>query len=69
VVVITVYGKRILLIWCSYCITIVASVALYIVLWRENKKRVALPVDEVERDRLAFRDLTDKQNMYFRYVL
>jgi hypothetical protein len=44
-------------------------VALYIVLWRENKKRVALPVDEVERDRVAFRDLTDKQNMYFRYVL
>ncbi|KAF2120160.1 allantoate transport protein [Lophiotrema nucula] len=52
-----------------YCFTIVASVALYYVLWRENKKREALPIDEDERDRLAFLDLTDKENPYFRYVL
>lgn len=52
-----------------YCITIVAAVALYVVLWRENKRRDALPVDEAERDRLAFEDLTDKENPYFRYVL
>jgi hypothetical protein len=44
-------------------------VALYWVLWRENKKRAALPVDEEERDKLAFLDLTDKENVYFRYVL
>ncbi|KAF2266471.1 MFS general substrate transporter [Lojkania enalia] len=52
-----------------YCITIAAATALYYVLWRENKKREALPIDEEERDRCAFRDLTDKENLYFRYVL
>ena len=52
-----------------YCITIVSATALYFVLWRENKKREAIEVDERERDRLAFKDLTDKQNPYFRYVL
>ncbi|KAJ4288483.1 hypothetical protein N0V90_011719 [Kalmusia sp. IMI 367209] len=52
-----------------YCITIAASVALYIVLWRENKKRDSHPLNEEDRDRLAFLDLTDKENPYFRYVL
>ncbi|KAF2011133.1 allantoate transport protein [Aaosphaeria arxii CBS 175.79] len=52
-----------------YCITILASVALYVVLWRENKKREGLPIDEDERDKFAFMDLTDKENPYFRYVL
>jgi hypothetical protein len=52
-----------------YCITIVSAVALYIHLSRENKRRDALPVDEEERDKLAFMDLTDKENPYFRYVL
>ncbi|KAL1801090.1 hypothetical protein ACET3X_001432 [Alternaria dauci] len=52
-----------------YCITITSAVALYAVLARENKKRDALPVDEEERDKIAFMDLTDKENMYFRYVL
>jgi hypothetical protein len=52
-----------------YCITITSAVALYAVLARENKKRDALAVDEAERDKLAFMDLTDKENMYFRYVL
>jgi len=44
-------------------------VALYFVLRGENKKRAAHPVNEEERDRLAFMDLTDKENVYFRYVL
>ncbi|KAF1954709.1 MFS general substrate transporter [Byssothecium circinans] len=52
-----------------YCITIVASGALYFVLWRENKRREGRVVDEVERDRMAFLDLTDGENPYFRYVL
>lgn len=52
-----------------YCICIVASAALYFVLWSENKRRERLPVDEAERDKLAFMDLTDKENPYFRYVL
>ena len=53
----------------SYCITIAAAVALYFVLRRENRKRDAIPIDEAERDKLAFMDLTDKGNPYFRYVL
>ncbi|KAF2430145.1 allantoate transport protein [Tothia fuscella] len=52
-----------------YCITIVAAVALYGVLWRENKKRDAVPANEEERDKFGFMDLTDKENPYFRYVL
>lgn len=42
---------------------------LYYVLYMENKRRESLRVDEEERDRLAFMDLTDKENPYFRYVL
>ncbi|PWY90603.1 MFS transporter [Aspergillus sclerotioniger CBS 115572] len=52
-----------------YCITIAAATALYIVLWRENRRRDALDLDESQRDKLAFQDLTDKQNPFFRYVL
>ncbi|KAH7128427.1 allantoate transport protein [Dendryphion nanum] len=52
-----------------YCITIAAAAALYYVLWRENKKRDAFQGTEEERDRLAFMDLTDGENPYFRYVL
>jgi hypothetical protein len=47
----------------------VAAVTLYVVLLRENRKRDGLAVGETERDRLAFMDLTDKENRYFRYVL
>lgn len=65
----TLLGRGLLLINSSYCITIAAAVALYIVLWRENKKRDAVSIDVDERDRLAFMDLTDKENPYFRYVL
>jgi hypothetical protein len=53
----------------SYCITILTASALYIVLYRENKRRDAIELDERERDRLAFKNLTDKQNPHFRYVL
>jgi len=52
-----------------YCITILAAVVLYLVLRRENRKREGLPIDEDERDRCAFMDLTDKENRYFKYVL
>ncbi|KAJ0311624.1 hypothetical protein Brms1b_008215 [Colletotrichum noveboracense] len=54
---------------CSYCITIVSASALYVLLWKENKRRDSLDLDESERDRLAFKDLTDKGNLHFRYVL
>ncbi|CAK7214997.1 hypothetical protein SCUCBS95973_002326 [Sporothrix curviconia] len=52
-----------------YSITILSAAALYLVLYRENKKREALEMDETERSKLAFKDLTDKQNKYFRYAL
>ncbi|KAJ5657391.1 uncharacterized protein N7484_001040 [Penicillium longicatenatum] len=52
-----------------YCITIAAAVALYFVLWRENKARENLELDELLRDKIAFDDLTDKENPFFRYVL
>ncbi|KPM40267.1 hypothetical protein AK830_g6289 [Neonectria ditissima] len=51
-----------------YIICILASITLYFVLRNENRRRDALPVDEAERDKLAFQDLTDKENPYFRYV-
>jgi len=53
----------------SYCIVIVLAVVLYVVLRTENKRRESLRLDEEGRDRLAFLDLTDKTNLYFRYVL
>jgi hypothetical protein len=53
----------------SYVITIVSSAALFVLLRRENKKRSALAFDETERGRLGFKDLTDKENAYFRYAL
>jgi hypothetical protein len=42
---------------------------LYFVLRNENKRRDALGLgDESERAKLAFQDLTDMENPYFRYV-
>ena len=54
---------------CSYCILIVTAVVLYMHLRRENKKRDAVEFSTEKRDELAFKDLTDKENPYFRYVL
>jgi hypothetical protein len=53
----------------SYVITMVCASALYILLYRENRKRDRLDANEDERNRLAFKDLTDKENKYFRYAL
>ncbi|KAJ5893244.1 MFS general substrate transporter [Penicillium taxi] len=50
-----------------YCITILSASALYFLLARENKRRDALNLDENERERLGFQDLTDKENFHFRY--
>lgn len=46
-----------------------SSATLYIIMYRENRRRDQLGLDESEKTRLAFKDLTDKQNPYFRYVL
>jgi hypothetical protein len=53
----------------SYCITILSSVILYVVLRRENSRRDALDLDIAEGDKLAFKDLTDIENLHFRYML
>lgn len=53
----------------SYSITILSAATLYLVLYLENKKRDAMDMDEAERSKLSFKDLTDKQNKYFRYAL
>ncbi|KAI1487050.1 major facilitator superfamily transporter [Biscogniauxia mediterranea] len=54
-----------------YCITIVSAVALFFVLRHENQRKQAAVVveDETERARLAFQDLFDKENPYFRYAM
>ena len=52
-----------------YRITIVSAVVLYFVLARENKRREALDLNDVDRDKMAFQDLTDKENPYFKYML
>lgn len=36
---------------------------------RANKEKSGVPEDEIERAKLAFQDLTDAQNPYFRYLL
>ncbi|KAL2784532.1 major facilitator superfamily domain-containing protein [Aspergillus keveii] len=51
-----------------YCITIASASTLAVLWYRENKRRAALDLDESERDRLAFKDLTDRENLHFRYV-
>jgi hypothetical protein len=43
--------------------------ALYIVLYRENKARDRLQLNEEDKARMAFKDLTDKENKFFRYAL
>ncbi|RAH48819.1 putative MFS transporter [Aspergillus brunneoviolaceus CBS 621.78] len=52
-----------------YCIVIAAAGALWVVLWRENRRRDAAGLDEGLRDKLGFQDLTDRENGWFRYVL
>ncbi|KAK1992901.1 MFS general substrate transporter [Colletotrichum falcatum] len=51
-----------------YVVCLLAAAALYRILRAENRRRDALPVDEDERAKMAFQDLTDKENPYFRYV-
>ncbi|KAI9035891.1 MFS general substrate transporter [Aspergillus affinis] len=51
-----------------YCIVILTSSVLYFLWSRENKRRASLDLDEAERERLGFKDLTDKENLNFQYV-
>ncbi|CAG8938098.1 unnamed protein product [Penicillium salamii] len=51
-----------------YCIVILTSSVLYVLWSRENKRRASLCLDEAERERLGFEDLTDRENLHFQYV-
>lgn len=51
-----------------YVIVILAAGALFWHLRAQNAKRQGQAIDEEERAKLAFQDLTDKENPYFRYV-
>ena len=48
---------------------IALAILLYGLLRRENTRRDGLRLSEDDRDRMAFMDLTDKRNPFFRYVL
>lgn len=52
----------------SYSLLIVLSGVLYFLFRLENKRRDGLNLDTTEADRVAFDDLTDKQNLHFRYA-
>ncbi|EXJ57108.1 hypothetical protein A1O7_07452 [Cladophialophora yegresii CBS 114405] len=47
-----------------YALVIVLAVVLYVMLRAENRRRERLPRDEKEAERVAFDDLTDKENLY-----
>ncbi|KAK5940524.1 hypothetical protein PMZ80_006940 [Knufia obscura] len=51
-----------------YALLVVLSALLYFMFKRENSRRDALNLDREEGDKIAFDDLTDKQNLYFRYA-
>lgn len=53
----------------SYVLSALAAIALYVVLRKENKKRERSGLDEQDAGANAFSDLTDKENLHFRYVL
>ena len=42
---------------------------MYFVLAKENHLRDGMDLNDDDRDKMAFLDLTDKENPYFRYVL
>lgn len=50
-----------------YCILIAACAGLGVHLWLENRKRARMQLDPEKSDDMAFRDLSDRENPYFRY--
>lgn len=51
-----------------YALLVLLSVLLYFMFRNENRRRDALNLDTEEGDRIAFDDLTDRQNLHFRYA-
>lgn len=52
----------------SYAVLVAVAATLYIMLRRENQRRNAMGLDEREGEKHAFEDLTDKENLWFRYA-
>ncbi|KAH7310833.1 MFS general substrate transporter [Stachybotrys elegans] len=54
----------------AYCIAIVTIIIYALVCWRENKRRDAVDAAAGQREHqdTDFKDLTDKENIHFRYV-
>lgn len=52
----------------SYAVLVAVAVLLGWMLRRENKRREAMVLDEKEGERCAFGDLTDRENLWFRYA-
>ncbi|GAB7332019.1 hypothetical protein MBLNU13_g03918t2 [Cladosporium sp. NU13] len=52
----------------SYAVLVCVAAILYVMLRRENARRDALAMDEKEGEKHAFEDLTDRQNLWFRYA-
>jgi hypothetical protein len=52
----------------SYAVLIAVAAVLYVMLSCENKRRDVLELDEKEGEKHAFEDLTDRENMWFRYA-
>ena len=52
----------------SYAVLVCVAGVLYVILRRENARRDALAMDEKEGEKHAFEDLTDRQNLWFRYA-
>ncbi|KAH8174510.1 major facilitator superfamily protein [Sarocladium implicatum] len=53
----------------DYVFAMLCATSLYVILYRENKARERLELNEEDKARMAFKDLTDKENKFFRYAL
>lgn len=51
-----------------YALLVVLSGVLYVLFKRENARRERLGLNREEGEKIAFDDLTDRENMYFRYA-
>jgi sugar phosphate permease len=51
-----------------YALVIVLAAVLFWLLRRENVSRERMELDEKDAERVAFDDLTDRENLHFRYV-
>jgi hypothetical protein len=51
-----------------YALLVCVATLLFFLLKKENARRDALGLDEREGEKCAFEDLTDRENLWFRYA-